>query len=194
MPGNSRVKDVFYPMETIKKISMNQLIITPKTKIFDLLEAYPNLEEILIAQAPPFAKLRNPLLRKTIAKVTTLSQAAAVGGLNVEELVNILRKEAGQSGLSGSDHNHQTAYITKKPGWFNKRKVVQTIDVRDMLHKGEQPVHEVLSNVKTLEEKEILEVIAPFLPAPLIDKAIGLGYQYWINEISEEEIYVYFKK
>ncbi len=72
--------------------------------------------------------------------------------------------------------------------------MVQTIDVRDMLHKGEHPVHEVLSNVKTLEEKEILEVIAPFLPAPLIDKAIGLGYQYWINEIFEEEIYVYFKK
>jgi len=34
----------------------------------------------------------------------------------------------------------------------------------------------------------------PFLPAPLIDKAIGLGYQYWINEISEEKICVYFKK
>jgi len=114
-----------------------------------LLEAYPDLEETLISQAPPFAKLKNPLLRKTIAKVTTLSQAAAVGGLNVEELVNTLRKETGQSGLSGIGHE-QADYITIQPKWFNKRKVVQTIDVRDMLHKGEQPVHEVLSNVKIL--------------------------------------------
>jgi hypothetical protein len=48
--------------------------------------------------------------------------------------------------------------------------------------------------MKKLKKKEILGIIAPFLPSPLIDKAIGLGYLYWINEISEEEIYVYFKK
>jgi hypothetical protein len=172
---------------------MNNLIITPKTKIFDLLEAFPELEETLIEQAPQFEKLRNPLLRKTIGKVTTLSQAAAVGGLKVEELVNVLRKKAGQSQLSDIDHQDSN-YITQKPGWFNQKRVTQTIDVRDMLHEGEQPVHEVLSSVKKLKKKEILGVIAPFLPAPLIDKAIGLGYLYWINEISEEEIYVYFKK
>jgi len=134
---------------------MSKLIITPKTKIFDLLEAFPDLEETLIAQAPQFAKLRNPLLRKTIGKVTTLSQAAAVGGLKVEELVNALRKKAGQSHLSEFDHQ-QVNYITVKPGWFNQKRVAQTIDVRDILHEGEQPVHEVLSSVKKLKKKEIL--------------------------------------
>jgi uncharacterized protein (DUF2249 family) len=172
---------------------MNKIIITPKTKISDLLDAYPQLEDLLIAQAPQFTKLRNPLLRRTIAKVTTLSQAATVGGLKVEELVNALRKETGQSELSDFTQT-QTAYIIQKPSWFNERKVVETIDVRDMLHEGEQPVHIVLSAVKKLNKKEILEIIAPFLPAPLIDKAIGLGYKHWINEISGEEIYVYFKR
>ncbi|MFO7669268.1 MAG: DUF1858 domain-containing protein [Bacteroidales bacterium] len=180
-------------MAQIKKNKMEPLIITPKTKIFDLLEAYPGLEETLIAQASQFSKLRNPLLRKTIGKVTTLSQAAAVGGLKVEALVNALRKEAGQSDLSDSDYQH-TEYITRKPNWFSERRVIHTIDVREMLHQGEQPVHEVLSSVKKLKSKEILGIIAPFLPVPLIDKAIGLGYQYWINEISEDEIKVYFKK
>ncbi|WP_297095775.1 DUF1858 domain-containing protein [uncultured Draconibacterium sp.] len=59
---------------------MEKLIITPKTKIFDLLEAYPQLEDVLIRAAPPFKKLRNPVLRKTITKITTLSQAATIGG------------------------------------------------------------------------------------------------------------------
>lgn len=161
------------------------------THSFALLEAYPGLEGTLIAKAPAFNKLRNPLLRKTIGKVTTLSQAAAVGGLNVEELVNALRREAGQSDLSDQQN---TDYITRKPGWFSDKKVTQAIDVRDMLHAGEQPVHEVLSSIKKLGNKEILGIIAPFLPAPLIDKAIGLGHQYWINKISEEEIHVYFRK
>ncbi len=172
---------------------MDKLIITPKTKIFDLLESYPDLEETLIAQAPAFEKLRNPLLRKTIAKVTSISQAAMVGGLKVEDLVNILRNEAGQAGLTETSPVH-SVYITKKPSWYNKRKVVDTIDVRDMLHEGEQPVHIVLAAVKKLNKKEILEVVAPFLPAPLLDKAIGLGYEHWINKISEEEFLVYFKK
>ncbi|MDF1576643.1 MAG: DUF1858 domain-containing protein [Bacteroidales bacterium] len=175
------------------KEKMNSLIITPKTKVFDLLEAYPGLEEILIAQAPPFAKLRNPLLRKTIGKVTTLSQAAAVGGLKVEDLINVLRREAGQSELSDLD-NQKTQYITRQPKWFNKRRISQTIDVRAMLEAGEQPVHEVLSSVKKLKKNEILGIIAPFLPAPLLDKAIGLGYQHWIRKVSEEEIHIYFKK
>ena len=172
---------------------MNHLLITPKTKISEVLDAYPQLEDVLIAQAPQFEKLRNPLLRRTIAKVTTLSQAAAVGGLKVEELVNTLRKEAGQSDVSDLVQTH-VAYITQKPSWFSERKVVETIDVRDMLHAGEQPVHMVLSAIKKLNKKEILKIIAPFLPAPLLDKAIGLGYKHWIREISNEEFFVYFKR
>ena len=31
---------------------MEKLIITPKTKIYDLLEAYPELEDLLISMAP----------------------------------------------------------------------------------------------------------------------------------------------
>jgi hypothetical protein len=174
-------------------MKMDRLIITPKTKIGELLDVYPGLEDTLISQAPAFSKLRNPLLRKTIGKVTTLSQAALVGGVKVEELVNALRREAGQTDLIGFDH-HQTPYITQQPKWFNRRKVTQTIDVRDMLHAGEQPVHEVLSSVKKLKKNEILGIIAPFLPAPLLDKAIGLGYKHWIEEKSDKEIYVYFSK
>jgi len=187
-------KDAYYLMRIVKRINMEKLLITPKTKIFDLLESYPELEEKLIELAPQFSKLRNPLLRKTIAKVTTLSQAATVGSLKVEELVNTLRMEAGQSGLPAMEDDQQTDYNTIEPKWFIKKKVVQTIDVRDMLHQGEQPVHEVLSSVKKLKNKEILEVIAPFLPAPLIDKAIGLGYHYWIKEISDGEFHVYLKQ
>ncbi len=70
------------------------LPITPDTKVGALLEAYPELEEHLIACAPAFAKLRNPLLRRTVAKVATLEQAARVGGIGVRDLVRRLR-EAG---------------------------------------------------------------------------------------------------
>lgn len=170
---------------------MDNLIITPKTKIYDLLEAYPQLEEVLISAASQFKKLQNPVLRKTITKITNLSQAAVIGGLNVEELVNKLRKAAGQENISGVEES-ETNFNSEKPDWFHDDLVANTIDIRDMLHAGEQPVHEVLSAIKRLDDKKILRIIAPFIPAPLIDKSLSLGYMHWLDKKAEDEFFVYF--
>lgn len=170
---------------------MEQLIITPKTKIYNLLEAYPQLEDVLISTAPQFKKLKNPVLRKTIAKVTSLSQAAIIGGLNVEELVIKLRNEVGQTSTDNLEIEGGN-YTTEKPQWFDQKKISATIDIRDMLNEGEQPVHEVMSAVKKLKEQEILEVIAPFIPAPLIDKSLSMNYQHWLDKRGDDEVVVYF--
>jgi len=50
----------------------SKLIITPDVKVAELLREYPQLEDKLIEIAPVFVKLKNPILRKTISKVTTL--------------------------------------------------------------------------------------------------------------------------
>lgn len=170
-----------------------KLIITPRTKIHDLLEAYPGLEETLIQAAPQFRKLKNPVLRRTIARVTSLSQAAIIGGLKVEELVNKLRAAAGQQSLDNFE-NEAASYNFKVPGWFSSGAVSKVIDIGELLNAGEQPVHEVLSALKKLEEGDILEIRAPFIPAPLVDKATGLEYDYWISEVSDDEFIVYFSK
>jgi len=172
---------------------MENLIITPKTKIYDLLEAYPQLEDKLIEAAPTFKKLKNPVLRRTITRVTSLSQAAVIGGLKVEDLINTLRNATGQQ---LQDHYAEDApsYNFEKPEWFMPDSVKKIIDISEMLNKGEQPVHEVLSSVKALNAGEILKVNAPFLPAPLIDKATGLGYRHWVVEIASDEFTIYFAK
>jgi len=172
---------------------MEKLIITPKTKIYDLLEAFPELEEILISSAPEFKKLKNPILRKTIARITNISQAATIGGLNVEELVNKLREKAGQGNIEQLDDTG-IKYLTICPDWFEKEAVVKTIDIREMLNRDEQPVHEVLAAIKRLNENEILEIIAPFIPAPLIDKTLSLEYKHWLDKKAEGDFRVYFIK
>lgn len=170
---------------------MEKLIITPKTKIYDLLESYPELEETLIKSAPEFKKLQNPVLRKTIARITNIGQAAVIGGLNVEDLVNSLREKAGQTAIGQIDDTGNK-YVTECPVWFAGGKVVRTIDIREMLNKGEQPVHEVLAAVRGLRQQEILEVIAPFIPAPLIDRSISLEYKHWLEKKNETEYRVFF--
>ena len=169
---------------------MELLVITPKTKIYDLLVAYPELEDLLIKTAPQFKKLKNPILRRTIARVTTLSQAATIGGVKVEDLINILRESAGQE-LHDNYSEEETSYNYDKPEWFTEEKICNKIEVSDMLNAGEQPVHETLTSLKKLNDNEILEILSPFLPAPLIDKIISLGYRHWIcQEGSAFKIYI----
>jgi hypothetical protein len=172
---------------------MEKLIITPKTKIFDLLEAYPQLEETLISSAPEFRKLKNPLLRKTIARITNIGQAAVIGKLSVEALVNRLREQVGQGTIEQLDGTG-TRYTTECPGWFRSEAVVSTVDIREMLNRGEQPVHEVLAGVKKLGKNEILEIIAPFVPAPLLDKTLSLGHKHWLEKKAEGEYRVYITR
>jgi hypothetical protein len=172
---------------------MEKLIITPKTKIYDLLEAYPGLEEILIDAAPEFKKLKNPVLRRTITRITNIGQAAVIGNLNVEELVNRLREKAGQGKIEQIDDTGNK-YNTVCPDWFSKAAVVISIDIREMINRGEQPVHEVMSELNKLKSGQILEVIAPFIPAPLLDKSLSLEYKHWLNRISDTEYRVCFTK
>ena len=168
----------------------DELIITPKTKVYDILTTYPQLETELINYIPAFEKLKNPILRKTVAKITNLQQAAEIGDTNVVELVNHLRKQIGQS--ADDIQTTDEEYNYSKPAWFDEEKQVSTLDVHQMLAEGDHPVAQVIEDLKKLKHDEIYKVIAPFLPIPLIDKASGLEFSHWIDKESESLFNIYF--
>ena len=152
--------------------------ISPETKIGALLERFPELEKTLLEMAPEFRKLRNPVLRKTIARVTSLRQASTVAKIPLAEMINRLRSEAGiQEGfvLEGEDGSMSK----ETPPWFSPSRITKSLDARPMLDKGEQPVNKVFADCKNLKAGEIYELITPFLPAPLIDAAKEKGYLTW---------------
>ena len=180
-----------------------KLIITPKTKILDLITNYPELEEILFDISQAFRQLKNPILRKTVARVTTLQQAALVGGIKVEDLVNRLRQASDKQGnannIVGTDNhpsdNHSSndhPSLQPAPAWFSADKVIRHLDAREMLNRGEHPVGQVLADLHNLPDQEIYELIAPFFPAPLIDKASAIGFSNYVVELSPEEFKIYF--
>jgi hypothetical protein len=169
----------------------DQLLITPKTKVLQLIEAYPQLESVLIAMVPAFKKLQNPVLRKTVAKVASLQQAAAVGGIKTEELINRLRREVGQDLYAAGAG---AAYKMARPEWFDPARVTAKLDARPMLAAGEQPVNQVMADLGAMAAGTIYMLSAPFLPAPLIDKGASLGLEHWLVKEGEESFLVYFYK
>jgi len=177
-----------------------KLIITPKTKILDLITDYPELEQVLFDLSPAFKQLKNPVLRRTVARVTTLQQAALVGGIKVEDMVNQLRKITGANDQTEIDYkNPNTGSIDdhstdKAPEWFSSEKVTIHLDAREMLNRGEHPVGKVLADLHNMPPGDIYELIAPFFPAPLIDKAEGIGFTNYVVELTPEEFHIYFMK
>lgn len=168
------------------------LIITPTTKVAELLKAYPELEETLIELAPPFKKLRNPVLRRTVARVTTLQHAAVVGNIPVSKLVNTLREKAGQSRLEGLEAG--ASLSSKPPSWLDEKKIVKIFDARPLIDSGQNPLGEVLGYAREMKSGEIYQLETPFLPAPMIEKVSGMGFDTWSSMVSENHYTNYFLK
>lgn len=174
----------------------DHLPIEASTKVGALLDRYPELQDVLIEMAPPFKKLTNPILRRSIAKVASLRQAAAAGSLPVDELVNRLRAEVGQEPIVAADDGGSAAYFSDRPEWFDPAKVVATIDERQA--SGSDPDRMTLATVAQkaapLRPGEILELVTTFLPAPGIDIMKKKGFLVWSVREQPELVRTYFSK
>ncbi len=170
-----------------------QITITPETKIGALLDNYPRLEEVLIEIAPAFKKLRNPILRKTVAKVATLRQVAQIGNVDLGTLINTLRAKVGMKGINGLTSEHEGDNHLS-PAWWDEAHIVQKLDARPIIEAGEQPINRVMRELKKLKQDEIYELITPFMPAPLMDMAKKLGFRVWSKPEKEAVFRTFFIK
>jgi hypothetical protein len=176
-------------------MTADRLPITPQTKVGELLEAYPELENVIMGVAPAFKKLQSPLLRRTVARVTSLAQAARVGGVSVAELVTRLRREVGQPDLAPEEADAEPpAVATAEPGWFDSARIVKTLDARLLIEAGEHPIGQVLRDLDRLGAGEIYELITPFTPAPLIDQAEARGCVAFTKHSGSDETRTYFAR
>jgi hypothetical protein len=167
-------------------------LISPGMKVAALLDAWPELEEVLIAQAPEFRKLRNPILRRTVAKVATLEQAAGIAGIAPRDLVMALRKAAGQpvDGAAGTAAPPGAA-DEATPQWFDPAKVVRTIDADAMLAAGQVPLHAVFAAAASLAPGDILEVTAGFRPVPLLESLQKQGRLCFVHTSAPGRFHLY---
>jgi hypothetical protein len=69
------------------------MTITPHTTLHSLLKEYPFLTDYLADYHPEFKKLANPLLRRTMARVTTMERVAVLGEVPVDRLLRDIAAE-----------------------------------------------------------------------------------------------------
>jgi hypothetical protein len=157
--------------------------ITPATKVADLLASWPELEEVLIAQAPAFRRLKNPVLRRTVARVATLEQAAGVGGVAVRDLVAALRRAAGLEEAGAPDEGTGAASgPAAPPDWLERFRLVASLDADALLDAGQVPLPLVNERARALGPGEMLRVDSGFRPVPLVEALSRQGFRSYTRE------------
>lgn len=153
------------------------MAITPETRIGDFLAAHPDQQEALIARVPEFARLRNPILRRTVAKLATVEHAAHMAGLPTAELVRFLRELAGEA--AGPVAEGTAPVEDLRPDWACSSAVRSTLDADALMAAGEHPLARVRRALLTLAPGEAMQLLSPFRPEPLLDQFRQEGTPCW---------------
>ncbi len=102
-----------------------------------------------------------------------------------------LRTEAGQTMEITSDQPSDTG--NSAPAWISTGKTRISIDARPIIQSGGHPLEEVFKESALLGSNEMIELITPFLPVPLIEKMKARGFECWSKQ-EEGTFFSYFYK
>jgi len=158
------------------------IVITPQTKVGELLDAFPGLDDTLAEWVPAFRKLKNPVLRRTVAKVATLEQAARIGGVSVRDLVLKVREATGQPAGPVEAAETSAPGDSPAPTWLDPSRVRYSLDADKMLETGQHPVGPIRQYLATLEEGELIELTSSFRPEPLIELMTNSGVAVYCRQ------------
>ncbi len=155
-----------------------RVAIGPETKVGALIEAYPEVEGVLIEMAPAFAKLRNPVVRRTVGKVATLEQAAKMGGVSLREMIGRIRASVGEVGPEVAV-GRAAGVECGEEGWIERARVVEEVDADAMLEGGIHPIGRIREAVAALGPGEVVVLRSSFRPEPLIETLRRAGAAVW---------------
>ncbi len=167
--------------------------ITLETKIADLLNNYEGMKDILIKINPKFKKLNNPVLRRTLAKIAGVRQAAVVGGMEPIDLLNQLRTAVGQKPVAVETAETQKEVEKNIPTWITEVPK-EVINANELLDKDDNPLAKSFTIIRRFNEGEILAIESDFKPEPLIEEFEKQGHKVYSQEIEKDTFVTYVKK
>ena len=159
---------------------MNTIKINTKTKLSELIKAYPQLRSRLSEVNPKFKMLSSPMGNIMIPK-TTVADMIERSGMSEEDLIKGITDLIADIESSGK--------INNEPEWFSQISSFKEMDVRNAQGNFFPALREQAAKMQIGEG---LEIIQKFEPLPLYEVMDGLGFERLTKQLSENEWHVYF--
>lgn len=170
--------------------------ISATDRVSDVIAREEALVEIFVRHAPQFERLRSRTLRRVMARLVTVEQAARMGGVPVDLLLRDLNDAL--EAPAGGD----TAVACAKPpvapepapardDYPSDREVVE-VDVREDLRAGREPFSKIMAAVGVLRPDQVLRVRAIFEPVPLFTALGKRGFTHASRQEGPDDWSVWF--
>ena len=172
-------------------------MITEDLKVSKLLDEYPAALEVMVSISPHFEKLRNVILRKTLASRVTLGQAAKIAGIPIPDMLSRLNRELStQTGLRAKFCPASAGIpqrAAQRPEWLDSLSEENEVlfDARPLLASGQDPLKPIAEQARKLQVGEHLHLVNFFEPVPLYEVLRKRGFDHWTEE-REGAYHIYF--
>lgn len=174
----------------------NMKTITPQTRISELIKADDRSIATIAALSKPLEKLKNPLLRKMLAGRVSISDAARIGECTLSDFKQALAP-LGFSLALETDERYplsNQADAPQEPVWLDTVTVHHTMDVRQAIESGQDPLKEINAGYRELPTGHTLCIVNSFIPHPLIHVLEKKGAKAFVEQTGENEYRTYFFK
>ncbi|HET7599345.1 MAG TPA: DUF2249 domain-containing protein [Gemmatimonadales bacterium] len=154
--------------------------IAPTDRVCDVLERSESLVEVFVRCSPHFAKLRNRALRRVMARLVTVEQAAAIAGVGSADLVRQLNAALGIPSPPGPPPAPARPPSPPAPPMEFAGSAAESppleappgaeeveLDVREDLRAGREPFSTIMAAVRALPRGGVLRLRTIFEPVPL---------------------------
>lgn len=195
------------------------MVIRAGDRVADVLGRDESLIDVFAAVSPAFERLRNPAMRRVMARLVTVGQAARVAGVDPDHLLARLNAAAagevpggppeptadlGAGGASSPDGQGDAgpspagtgtgASPADRPAALAAvppERVVE-LDVREALRQGEEPFSRIMAAKREVEAGGALRLRAIFEPAPLYAVMQKQGFRHWTERLGDDDWVVWF--
>ena len=166
--------------------------IRVQDRVSDVLARDEALVDVFVRHAAHFSKLRNRAMRKVMARLVTVEQAAQMAGIGAEDLVRELNEALGlaapDEGVASEWRGTASAISAVHPA----TAPVRELDVREDLRAGREPFSKIMGAVGTLRTGEVLHLRAIFEPAPLFTVLGKRGFAHESVQHAPDDWSVWF--
>jgi uncharacterized protein (DUF2249 family)/TusA-related sulfurtransferase len=171
----------------------NDIPVNAGDIVSDVLARDESLVEVFVRHAPHFAKLRNRAMRRVMARLVTVAQAARTAGVPVESLLRDLNDALGiatpgPTSITAGNTQPAASDEARHPA---KSRVVE-LDVREDLRSGREPFSRIMAAVSGLADGDVLRLRAIFEPAPLFSVLGKRGFLHESQAHSPDDWSVWF--
>ena len=167
------------------------MIINSETRISKLIEVNRDTIDVISSINKHFKKLKNPFLRKTLASRVTISDAARIGGVTVELMLEKLQS-------IGFETSEQVNIELNKKNKTNniemRKETIIELDVRPILAKGIDPFKSIMAELEKMADGNTLMIINTFEPIPLLKILKTKGYSYETERPENGVVHTYLEK